>query len=112
MRHCVADKTADTSISVWEWVDIVEAMMRRWNGDDPSRLAHAIKAITLGEVSHEVGNAIARWRLVSADSYVMFGSRAPSARLHQELVLRAANAQHLFGSVAIEFAVKPEDKIR
>jgi hypothetical protein len=43
-------------------MDVVEAMMCRWQGKNTSPLAESLLAIAAFEVPHEIRDTFARWR--------------------------------------------------
>ena len=86
-------------------------MMSSGHRDDPARSAHALESITLREVVHEVVDARAGWRLVPADSDVVFRSRSPFARRHRELSTNAGDPKHRLRRISIELPVKPPNEL-
>ena len=108
--HRMAHQSADTSITIWKGVDVIEPVMRCWQDENARRHAEWCHAVAFFKRLHGRGDPIARRRDVAANCIVVFELRSPCARLHHESALGGADAQHLFGRVAVEFLVQPLDE--
>jgi hypothetical protein len=86
-------------------------MMRGGHRDDPTRSAHAAESIPLRKVVHEVVDSSAGWRLMPADSDVMFRARSPFTRRHRELATNTRDPKHRRGRFPIELPVQPLNEL-
>jgi hypothetical protein len=57
MRHSVTHKSADATISVRKWMDVIQTMMRSRKRKNTCPFAKALLAIAVFEVPHEIRNA-------------------------------------------------------
>ena len=111
VRHRVTHQSADTSVAVRKRMDVVEAMMCGRDRNDAGCFAHARETIPFRKMRHEVLDAVARRRDVSADGHIVLRMRAPRTGYHREIPALAAYPKHLLRGVAIEFAVQPADEV-
>src|SRR5438270_12143294 len=95
LRHGVAHQAADASVSVGKWMDVVEAMMGGGQGHNAACLFERFEIIALLEILHEIRHAAARWRDMTAHSYVVFLARAPRSGFHDEFAFAVATGQHV-----------------
>src|SRR6202011_3998049 len=107
----MAHKPADTTVSVGERMDIVEAVMGGGDSNDAPPLLERLEPILPFEILHEIRNAVAGRRKVPADVNFMLRQRAPLSRLHDNLAVLAAHAEHLIGRVLVKFPMEPADEV-
>jgi hypothetical protein len=81
----MAHQTTHPAISIRKWVDVIQAMMGRWDDHDPASCPQMRKAVALLEISHEVRHALAGWRKMATDRVIVFGSRTPLTWGHNNL---------------------------
>src|SRR5437867_12882789 len=87
-------------------MDVVEPMVSSSHGHDSPRPPQAFESITLREVAHEVVDLRAGWRLMPADSDIVFRPRSPFTWCHGELSASAGDTQHWSRSISIEFPMQ------
>jgi hypothetical protein len=109
-RHRMTHQAADAAIPIQEWMDVIEAVMRRRDRHDAASGPEPREAIALLEMRHEGRDVSRRWRQMAADAHLLLGTRAKVARLHSLFAVVAAHHQHRARCVAIELRMQPADE--
>lgn len=92
-------------------MNVIKAVVRGGNRQDPRRLAETFEAVTFGKIVHKRADVGAGWREMAPDCNIVLLGRTPGAGLHSEFASFAAKHEHLVRRIAVEFAMEPKDEL-
>ncbi len=91
-------------------MNVIQTVMRGWDGHDSARCSKLREAVPLLKIPHEVRNALAGRRKVTIHRIIVFGPQTPLARGHHDFTRFVFEGEHRQGSVPVELVVNSLDE--